>query len=68
MYRLRWLSSLVVSYNSLSITEFFVFTVNDNKKDGVKKKNRKQITTENEVGRTFPPDFAPRVSVIQVFR
>ena len=41
MYRLRWLSSLVVSYNSLSITEFFVFTVNDNKKDGVKKTGNK---------------------------
>ena len=67
MYRLRWLSSLVVSYNSLFIIGFFDFTVNDNKKDGVKK-NRKQIETENEVGRTFPPDFAPRVSVIQVFR
>ena len=41
MYRLRWLSSLVVSYNLLSIIGFFVFTVNDNKKDGIEKTGNK---------------------------
>ena len=43
MYRLRWLSSLVVSYNLLSIIGFFVFTVNDNKKDGIKKKTGNKL-------------------------
>lgn len=61
-YRLRWLSSLVVSNDLLSLLDYtFLTSIMITKTMALKKK-------ENEVGRIFPRDFAPRISLIQVFR